>query len=152
MTSVTDVVVQAEEQVLTAGPQETPLMQNETVRKDVVVLVYNLVATFAQVLERLAFEDAESEEGSGSEDGAPAVAEAPSVEYRLLVVLSNCHVLRVSRAPQLADVFTSHGFPAAEVQQGCRRHSGDEHVPGRFDWSHVLRPPTDVRGYVKELS
>ncbi|XP_037078502.1 exocyst complex component 2-like [Pollicipes pollicipes] len=177
MTSVTDVVVQAEEQVLTAGPQETPLMQNETVRKDVVVLVYNLVATFAQVLERLAFEDAESEEGSGSEDGAPAVAEAPSVEYRLLVVLSNCHVLRVSRAPQLADVFTSHGFPAAEVQQGLQKvtdvlsdleqklfeaYMEEKADPilgivemsmyqGRFDWSHVLRPPTDVRGYVKEV-
>ena len=49
VSAVTDVVGQAEEQVLTGGPQESALMENETVRKDVVVLVYNLVATFAQV-------------------------------------------------------------------------------------------------------
>ena len=47
--AVSDVVAQAEEQVLAAGTEDGGLMENETVRKDVVVLVYNLVATFAQV-------------------------------------------------------------------------------------------------------
>ena len=60
-----------------------------------------------QVLERLAFEDADSEDGEDSEE--PGGRESPSVEHRLLLVLSNCHVLRVSRAPELDRVFTSHG-------------------------------------------
>ncbi|XP_043212803.1 exocyst complex component 2-like [Amphibalanus amphitrite] len=174
---VTDVVGQAEEQVLTGGPQESALMENDTVRKDVVVLVYNLVATFAQVLERLAFEDTESEDGEDSEEPGGAARESPSVEHRLLLVLSNCHVLRVSRAPQLERVFTSHGFPASEVRQGLQKvtdvlsdleqklfeaYMEEKADPilgiiemsmyqGKFDWSAVLQPPTDVRGYVKEV-
>jgi len=182
MAAVTAVVTQAEEQVLTPGPQETPLMQNETVRKDVVVLLYNLVATFAQVLERLAFDDAASDAGEDSDEAqqprpAGAAADSPGYEYRLLVVLSNCHVLRLSRAPRLAAVFTEHGFPAPEVGQGLQKvtdvladleqklfeaYMEEKADPilgivemsmyqGRFDWSAVLRPPSDVRGYVKEI-
>ena len=63
------------------------------------------------MLERLAFEDTESEDGEDSEEpgGGGGARESPSVEHRLLLVLSNCHVLRVTRAPELERVFTSHG-------------------------------------------
>lgn len=175
-----------EESVLTKPvANETSLMQDETVRKDTVVLIYNLVATFAQFLEKLGFEETVSDDECDLTDeqqnlqmtsGEDSIGPL-NIEKRLLLVLSNCYVLRSTKLPSIAKTFTDHGFPLDEVTSSMTKvadvlYDLDQKLfeayieeksdpilgviemsmyENNYDWDNVTDSPEDVNAYVKEL-
>jgi len=174
--------VQHLQEVLCARPGETDLFAVTVVQTEAVQLVKQLMQGFATLLDTLAMIGNEEKDSGKSprnairsdmfESGGKSNG-MPSLEKRLMTMLSNCQHMQYSILPRLLDNLHRHGYPElntlhqvcesvfAELdtklfEQYCEEKANpiigaleDNMYAGRFDWNDCLTS-TGVRRYIKE--